>query len=414
MRVLLWFALTMVAAQQDTQSNKVTTAHLRILDSLLRNYDRRATPTNHKNEPTNVTCELYIRSFGSINPTTMDYQVDLYLRQEWEDERLRHPDITNPLDLNDPNLVKAIWKPEVYFPNAKLAEFQFVTVPNVLVRINPNGQILYMLRLKLTFACMMELSRFPLDVQVCTMEIGSFSKTTQELNLSWKLGDPIKIYRGLKMPQFNIIDNETDRCHEDFQIGNYSCLRALITLERNIGFHLVQSYLPSILIVVISWMGFWMDTDSVPARTCLGVTTLLTVSNQASETQLKIPQVSYIKALDIWMGVCTAFIFAALLEFTVVNYYWRKKLSSPCHNPCRPKTTSDSWMELMPQNGRGGEQTPQASPAADVAEFSISRADTRRYRLLACRIDEVSRYLFPVTFLVFNVAYWCYYMSHRH
>ncbi|KAK8740829.1 hypothetical protein OTU49_002711, partial [Cherax quadricarinatus] len=130
-------------------------------------------------------------------------------------------------------------------------------------------------------------------------------------------------------------------------------------------------------------------------------------------TQLKIPQVSYIKALDIWMGVCTAFIFAALLEFTVVNYYWRKKLSSPCHNPCRPKTTSDSWMELMP-NGRGGEQTPQASPAADVAEFSISRADTRRYRLLACRIDEVSRYLFPVTFLVFNVAYWCYYMSHRH
>ncbi|XP_068234329.1 glycine receptor subunit alpha-2-like [Palaemon carinicauda] len=226
---------------------------------------------------------------GINQPTTMnvyDYQVDLYLRQEWKDGRLQHPNITSPLDLNDPHLVQAIWKPEVYFPNAKDAEFQFVTVPNVLVRISPDGNILYMLRLKLTFACMMELSRFPLDVQVCTMEIGSFSKTTQELNLSWKRGDPIKIYRGLKMPQFNIINNETDRCHEDFQIGNYSCLRALITLERNIGFHLVQSYLPSILIVVISWMGFWMDTDSVPARTCLGVTTLLTVSNQASDLGL--------------------------------------------------------------------------------------------------------------------------------
>ena len=52
----------------------------------------------------------------------------------------------DPLDLNDPNLVKAIWKPEVYFPNAKDAEFQYVTVPNVLVRIDPGGQILYMLR----------------------------------------------------------------------------------------------------------------------------------------------------------------------------------------------------------------------------------------------------------------------------
>ncbi|KAA0184436.1 hypothetical protein HAZT_HAZT007834 [Hyalella azteca] len=76
----------------------------------------------------------------------MDYQVDLYLRQTWYDARLKHEDLVQPLDLNDPNLVKAIWKPEVYFPNAKDADFQFVTVPNVLVRINPHGEILYMLR----------------------------------------------------------------------------------------------------------------------------------------------------------------------------------------------------------------------------------------------------------------------------
>lgn len=72
--------------------------------------------------------------------------MDLYLRQHWSDPRLNHPKLVEPLDLNDPNLVKAIWKPEVYFPNAKDAEFQYVTVPNVLVRIDPGGQILYMLR----------------------------------------------------------------------------------------------------------------------------------------------------------------------------------------------------------------------------------------------------------------------------
>lgn len=77
---------------------------------------------------------------------SQDYEVDLYLRQKWQDARLQHPDITESLDLNDPNLVKAIWKPEVYFPNAKHAEFQFVTVPNVLIRIKPDGDILYMLR----------------------------------------------------------------------------------------------------------------------------------------------------------------------------------------------------------------------------------------------------------------------------
>ncbi|MPC69038.1 hypothetical protein E2C01_063251 [Portunus trituberculatus] len=50
----------------------------------------------------------------------------------------------------------------------------------------------------------------------------------------------------------------------------------------------------------------------------------------------------------------------------------------------------------------------------ETAEFTISQADARVYRLLACRIDEVSRYLFPAAFLVFNLAYWSYYMSHRH
>ena len=79
---------------------------------------------------------------------------------------------------------------QVYFPNAKEAEFQYVTVPNLLLSIKPQGQILYMLRcghpalsfqlivlsifrLKLTFSCMMELNKYPLDDQICTMEIAS-------------------------------------------------------------------------------------------------------------------------------------------------------------------------------------------------------------------------------------------------
>jgi len=67
--------------------------------------------------------------------------------------------------------------------------------------------------------------------------------------------------------------------------GNYSCLVAEFHLSRSVGFHLVQSYLPTILIVVISWVSFWMDVDSVPGRTTLGVTTLLAVSSQSSGKQ---------------------------------------------------------------------------------------------------------------------------------
>lgn len=96
--------------------------------------------------PTIVTCEIFIRSIGSINPESMDYEVDLYLRQSWYDERLKTVNGSRALDLNDPKLVQMIWKPEVFFANAKTAEFQYVTVPNVLVRLETGGKILYMLR----------------------------------------------------------------------------------------------------------------------------------------------------------------------------------------------------------------------------------------------------------------------------
>ena len=31
------------------------------------------------------------------------------------------------------------------------------------------------------------------------------------------------------------------------------------------------------------------------------------------------------QAIDVWMGTCTAFVFAALVEFTFVNYTWRTR-----------------------------------------------------------------------------------------
>ncbi|XP_050730975.1 glycine receptor subunit alpha-4-like isoform X3 [Eriocheir sinensis] len=309
-------------------------------------YDRRQTPSYTAGSPTRVHIEMYIRSFGSINPIQMDYTVDLYLRQRWLELRFLNNSLTRPVDLNDPVLVKMLWKPEVYFPNAKESDFQYVTVPNVMLRIHPDGTILYILRLKLTFSCMMDLSSYPLDHQTCYIQIASFVKTTRELELTWYEDSPLKMYRRLKLPQFEIKEIKSDVCNQSFHIGNYSCLQAVFELRRNIGYHLVQSYLPTSLIVVVSWVSFWLDVDAIPSRVTLGVTTLLTVCSESTSFRDKMPAVSYVKALDIWMGSCTAFVFLALVEFTVVNHiarhhrrflfwgsvYWRSRLASSSQN----------------------------------------------------------------------------------
>ncbi|KAK2718883.1 glycine receptor subunit alpha-2-like isoform X2 [Artemia franciscana] len=375
--------------KKEGASGKI--GHLAILDQLMqKGYDRRATPTNHMDYPTRVEIGFYVRSFGSISPTRMDYEVDLYLMQSWHDPRFDSPAISKPISLSDADLVKRIWKPEAYFPNARVGEFQFVTIPNVMVRIEKNGRIKYLLRMRLIFSCMMDLTKFPVDHQVCTMEIASFSKTMDELLLVWKPQNPVTLHAEAKMPQFEIDRLNTSECYDSFQLGhmgNYSCLVAKFYLRRSVGYHLVQSYLPTILIVVISWVSFWMDVDAVPARTTLGITTLLTVSSKASSVQVGLPEVSYVKAIDVWMGACTAFVFTALLEFTYVNCLYR------CHKNVLSST------ELI-NGGSTKDEIPTTSLQMKVHKHKTSSR----------RIDELSRKIFPLSFLIFSILYWLYYV----
>lgn len=106
----------------------------------------------------------------------------------------------------------------------------------------------------------------------------------------------------------------------------FSFLNATFTLERQNGYHLIQTYLPTFLIVMISWVSFWLNVDATPARVTLGVTTLLTMTTVASGVRTQLPPVSYIKAIDVWIGACSVMVFGALLEFTLVNYLSRSKL----------------------------------------------------------------------------------------
>lgn len=77
------------------------------------------------------------------------------------------------------------------------------------------------------------------------------------------------------------------------------------------------------MLVIVSWVSFWLDPNAIPARVSLGVTTLLTMATQISGINASLPPVSYIKAVDVWTECCLTFVFGALLEFALVNYVSR-------------------------------------------------------------------------------------------
>ena len=51
-------------------------------------------------------------------------------------------------------------------------------------------------------------------------------------------------------------------------------------LYSHYSYYLLQLYIPSFMLVIVSWVSFWIDRTAVPARVTLGVTTLLTITTQ--------------------------------------------------------------------------------------------------------------------------------------
>ena len=58
-------------------------------------------------------------------------------------------------------------------------------------------------------------------------------------------------------------------------------------------------------------------------RVGMGMTTLLTLTAMFGSTRGSVPRVSYSSYLDIWMVTCIVFVFASLIEFTIVHSFYR-------------------------------------------------------------------------------------------
>ncbi|GFU55140.1 glycine receptor subunit alpha-1 [Trichonephila clavipes] len=97
---------------------------------------------------------------------------------------------------------------------------------------------------------------------------------------------------------------------------NVSCIEEAVVLRRRCGYYLINVYIPTVLIVIMSMLTFWIPYDAVPARITLGVTSLLTIITK--QYQASMPNVSYIVALNVWLSCCIAFVFFSLLEFAAV------------------------------------------------------------------------------------------------
>ncbi|XP_055850292.1 glutamate-gated chloride channel isoform X11 [Episyrphus balteatus] len=410
----------------------------KVLDQILGagKYDARIRPSgiNGTDGPAVVRVNIFVRSISKIDDVTMEYSVQLTFREQWTDERLKFDDIQGRLKYLTLTEANRVWMPDLFFSNEKEGHFHNIIMPNVYIRIFPNGSVLYSIRISLTLACPMNLKLYPLDRQVCSLRMASYGWTTNDLVFLWKEGDPVQVVKNLHLPRFTLEKFLTDYCNSKTNTGEYSCLKVDLLFKREFSYYLIQIYIPCCMLVIVSWVSFWLDQGAVPARVSLGVTTLLTMATQTSGINASLPPVSYTKAIDVWTGVCLTFVFGALLEFALVNYASRSDMHKENMKKKRRDleqasldaasdlldTDSNATFAMKPlvrhpgdplalEKLRQCEVHMQPPKRPNCCKTWLSKFPTRQCSR-SKRIDVISRITFPLVFALFNLVYWSTYL----
>lgn len=376
---------------------------LGLSDVLPTAYDR-LVPPKEKGKPTAVFFHVTIMSIDSISESAPDhgqhielytentvssydvghtqssgtFVADIFFAQSWRDHRLKLPaNMTKDYRLLDLDWLEHLWRPDSFFKNAREVKFQTMTVPNHYIWLYKNFTLLYMVKLTLTLTCAMSFVVYPHDTQECRMQMESLSHTTEDLVFLWEDKIPLAVDDNIELPQQELISNTTSTCTQVYTTGNFSCLEVVFRLKRRLGHYLFHTYLPTCLIVIMSWVSFWIRPEIAPARVTLGVTSLLTMSTQHARSQAALPPVSYIKAIDVFMSACTVFVFLVLMEYAVVSV-------------------------IMSDEARDRKLRSCAKHGSAKINFTT----VKQRRAQAIKVDKLARYIFPTSFVLLNLLYW--------
>ncbi|XP_073172675.1 gamma-aminobutyric acid receptor subunit delta isoform X2 [Lepidochelys kempii] len=369
----------------DYTGSNIEISWLPNLDDLMKGYARNFRP-GIGGPPVNVALAIEVTSIDHISEVNMEYTMTVFLHQSWRDDRLSYNHTNETLGL-DSRFVDKLWLPDTFIVNAKSAWFHDVTVENKLIRLQPDGVILYSIRITSTVACDMDLTKYPMDEQECMLDLESYGYSSEDIVYQWSENQ--EEIHGLDKLQL-----------AQFTITNYRFTREMMNFKS-------------------------------------GITTVLTMTTLMVSARSSLPRASAIKALDVYFWICYVFVFAALVEYAFAHFnadYMKKQkdkmkasrqsgeinvknaivlfslsiagvnqelaISNRQHRA--PKTLPGSYGSVEVETGETKKQqeTKLEKKSGLKSLFKPIDADT---------IDIYARAVFPAAFAAVNVIYWVAY-----
>ncbi|XP_068677057.1 gamma-aminobutyric acid receptor subunit alpha-5-like [Montipora foliosa] len=387
-----------------------------ILDTIFKGYDKRVRPY-YREKAVLVSLYAVIDSFHDIKEEQMEYQVEVMLKENWDDPRLAYGNASWFVRLKGDTLAK-VWYPDTFIENARKHDVDDKTRTAYLFG---DGTIFLSEWIKATLTSHMDFHRYPMDVQTLILQISGYSYDDTQVKYGWSSVS----LKEKDMTEFYVDKENLFLKPMSFITGTHTAAVAEFRIRRRLQHYIFGFYLPCLTCTCASWIQFWMDGKDIAGRASVGTATVLAETFLLQYSNQEMPKVSYLNAAELFVVASFAFISLALVESAVVykvSSVTLKRNVADCRKKTHKQHSSSSRgkipnNELFPSAEATSKSGISNSVEADAALSQHVHVECTNHclpkeevatpfpRNLGSVIDQGARFTFPLIYITFTAVY---------
>ncbi|XP_042864267.1 glycine receptor subunit beta-like [Penaeus japonicus] len=284
-------------------------------------------PARVGDQAAQVALHVTLLSVQPLDTLSMKMTLDLTLTLKWRDPRLDMESLNYAETLNVIHDDELIWRPEVIFEDSTMTEADtrlhwqtFVAVmesgplPDDVTRVREDevypgtkNSLKLTQTYRIVVSCQMDLESYPFDVQLCSFRLRLQYFTRDLVSLSAS-GANVEYKGRTNLREYEITGIEMTQ--SDWR--NHSAREVVLRMENLSGFYVSSTYIPTFLMVVISYSTLFFELDDFNDRIMVSLTALLVLATLFTQITETTPKTAYLKLLDVW------FVATILVNFSIV------------------------------------------------------------------------------------------------
>lgn len=289
--------------------------------------------------PTRISVGVWLADISRIDSASQTFSANIFFTFSWKDPSLAH---------GQPGVkqyhIKDIWHPNWIIVNA--ASKLEPSLPEI-AEVAGDGTIYYRQRFLGSFAQALDLRTFPFDHATFRIHFVMIGHFPAEIQFS-----PSEKWVAAGMPDGAGIAKELTL--QDWQVTGVAAHASAYQIapgaeragyvfefraDRLKQHYIVKVIVPLLLIVMMSWLVFWIDQSLGNAKISVAVTSMLTLIAYRFAIGNEVPKLPYLTSLDAFILVSTILVFLALIEVIVTNVLMhekREQLALKIDHYCQP------------------------------------------------------------------------------